>query len=157
VTTRTRLLLALLATLALFVLGACGAKPAALADIPTYPEATELQPGESVLADTLAQNNQSDAAMREQMGLGGATEQRGFSLPQSATWDEVKGFYDEQLKAAGWSTNGMVSSMMEQANQANDIFKTANWQKGKQNVSVVMLTSPTDSAVKELIISLSTQ
>lgn len=69
----------------------------------------------------------------------------------------MKSFYDEQLKAGGWSTNSMVSGMMDQTNSANELFKTANWQKGKQNVSVIMLISPVDPTVKELIISLASQ
>ena len=46
---------------------------------------------------------------------------------------------------------------MEQANQGNDLFRVANWQRGQQNVSIVMLTSPTDANEKQLIISLSSQ
>jgi hypothetical protein len=150
-------MLVALVALAVVVLAACGGKPAALSDIPSYPGATELQPGESRLADTLAQNNQADTALRGQLGVGGKTEQKGYSLPSDASWDQVKGFYEEQLKAGGWGTNSMVSSIMEQANQGNDMFRTANWQKDKQNVTVIMLTSPVDAGVKELIISLSSQ
>jgi hypothetical protein len=153
-----RLAAALLAGLALLALAACGApKAATLDDIPTYTGAVALQPGESTLASTLADNNQADAAMRGQLGVGGKTEQRGFSLPAAATWPEVKAFYDEKLKAGGWGTNSMVSGIMEQANQGNELFQTANWQKGGQNVTVIMLTSPTDPQQKELIISLSSQ
>jgi hypothetical protein len=46
---------------------------------------------------------------------------------------------------------------MEQANQGNDLFQTANWQKDKQNVTIVMVTSPTNTAQKQLIVSLSSQ
>nr|PZN29542.1 MAG: hypothetical protein DIU80_09255 [Chloroflexota bacterium] len=153
-----RLRIVLLAVLATAVLVACGgSQPATLTDIPAYPGAVELQPGESTIADTLANNNQTDAAMREQLGVGGKTEQKGYSLPEDTGWDQVKSFYDEQLTAAGWGTNSMVSSIMEQANQGNDLFRTANWQKGGQNVTVVMLTSPVDPAEKQLLISLSSQ
>lgn len=153
----TRLTLAALALLAALSLAACGAKPAALSDIPAYPGATALAPGESVLADTLAQNNQADAAMRGQLGVGGKTEQQGYALPQDATWEQVQSFYTDQLSAAGWGTNSMVSGIMAQANQGNDLFQTANWQKDGQNVTVIMLTSPTDASAKELIVSLSSQ
>ena len=153
----SRLSVALLIVLVAAGLSACGGKPAALADIPAYPGAVELKPGESTLAETLAQNNQADAAMRGQLGVGGKTEQKGYRLPTESGWDQVKSFYDEKLKAGGWSTNSMVSGIMDQANQGNDLFRTANWQKSGQNVTVIMLTSPTDSTVKELIISLSSQ
>ena len=154
---RARITLATLVVFAALSLTACGSKPAALSDIPAYPGATALQAGESALADTLAQNNQTDAAMRGQLGVGGQTEQQGYSLPQDVTWEQVKGFYEDELKGDGWGTNSMVSGMMEQMGQGNDVFKTANWQKGGQSVTVVMLTSPIDPSVKELVISLSTQ
>jgi hypothetical protein len=157
-TIRTRLFAALLAILTLVALTSCGGSPAAtLADIPAYPGASDLKPGESTIGDTLAKNNQMDAALRGQLGTGGKTDQKGFSLPKDAKWDQVKGFYDEKLKAAGWSTNSLVSGIMEQANQGNDLFQTANWQKGKQNVTIVMLTAPVDNSQKQLIVSLSTQ
>jgi hypothetical protein len=157
-TPRTKLFTVVLTLFALFALAACGGSaPAALTDIPAFPGATELKPGESVLGDTLAQNNQQSAAALGQLGMGGAVEQKGYKLPTDATWDGVKGFYDEKLKAAGWTTNDLVSGIMEQANQGNDLFRTTNWQRGKQNVTVIMLMSPTDANQKELVISLASQ
>jgi hypothetical protein len=157
-TIRIRLFTALLTLATLVALAGCGGSPAAaLADIPAYPGATELKPGESNIGDTLTKNNQMDAALRTQIGAGGKTEQKGFNLPKEATWDQIKGFYDEKLKAGGWSTNSLVSGIMEQANQGNDLFQVANWQKAGQNVSVVMVTSPVNAAEKQLIVSLSSQ
>ena len=155
---RNRLFAVLLTLVALLTLAACGGSPpATLTDIPVFPGAAELKPGESSIADTLANNNATDAAMRAQLGTGGKTEQKGFSLPQDAKWDQIKSFYDEKLKANGWGTNSMVSGIMEQANQGNDLFQTANWQKNKQNVTVIMVASPVDNTQKQLLISLSTQ
>ena len=141
------------------VLSACAGAPSAatLNDMPAYPGAVELKPGESTLGDTLAQNNQADAALRGQLGTGGKTEQKGFSLPQDTKWDAVRGFYDEKLKGLGWGTDSMVSGIMEQANQNNDMVKTALWKKGTQTVTVIMVTSPTDATDKELVLSLSSQ
>jgi hypothetical protein len=147
-----------LTLLVLALLTACGGSPpATVATMPVFPGATELKEGESTIADTLGQNNASDAAMREAMGVGGSTEQKGFRLPADATWDSVKSYYDEQLKGQGWQTNSMIDSAMAQANAGNDVFRTANWQKGSQNLTVVMLTLPTDATQKELIVSLSSQ
>ena len=155
---RNRLFAVLLALVALLTLAACGgSSPAALTDIPVFPGATELKPGESSIADTLANNNQADAALRAQLGTGGKTEQKGFSLPQDAKWDQIKSFYDEKLKASGWGTNSLVSGIMEQANQGNDLFQTANWQKNKQNVTIIMVTSPVNADEKQLLVSLSSQ
>ena len=156
-TTRMKLFAAILTICALLLAACGGSPPATLADIPAYPGATELKPGESNIADTLANNNQADAALRAQLGTGGKTEQKGFSLPSDAKWDQIKSFYDEKLKAGGWGTNSLVSGIMEQANQGNDLFQTANWQKDKQNVTIVMVTSPTNTAQKQLIVSLSSQ
>lgn len=157
-TIHTKLFCVTLTLIAIALLAACGGSPpATLSDIPTYPDAVELKPGESTIGDTLAQNNQMDTALRGQLGVGGKTEQKGYRLPKDVQWDQVKGFYEEKLKAAGWSSNSLVSGIMEQANQGNDLFRIVNWQRGSQNVSVIMLTSPTNADEKELIISLSTQ
>jgi hypothetical protein len=154
----TKLFAVVLTILTLFTLAACGGSAAAtLNDIPAYPGATELKPGESNIADTLANNNQADAAMRGQVGVGGKTEQKGYNLPKDANWDQVKAFYDEKLKAGGWGTNTLVSGIMDQANQGNDLFQTSNWQKGTQNVTVVMVVSPVNADEKQLIVSLSSQ
>jgi hypothetical protein len=154
----TKLFAIVLTVLTLLTLAACGGSaPATLGDIPAYPGATELKPGESNIADTLANNNQNDTAIRGQLGVGGKTEQKGFDLPKDAKWDQVKSFYDDKLKAGGWSTNSLVSGVMEQANQGNSLFQTANWQKGTQNVTIIMVTSPTNADQKQMIVSLSSQ
>lgn len=149
-----------------FVLGGCGGAPATqatIADLPTFPGAVELKPGESAIGDTLQQNMQQDAAAREAAGVGGSTEQRGFTLPADATWDAVKGFYTEQLKAAGWAEGmggpggDMAGQIMAQANQGNDLFQTAMYAKGQQVLSIIRVASPTDPTVVELILSLSTR
>ena len=77
----TTRLITLLACVSLaLLLAACGAAPSTIADLPVYPGAVELKPGESAIGDTLQGNMEQDAAMREAMGVGGSTEQRGFSL-----------------------------------------------------------------------------
>ncbi len=136
-------------------------------DLPVYPGATELKEGESIIGDTLAQNMEQDAAMREAMGaLGrGSTQQKGFQLPAEATWEQVKAFYEKELTAAGWQSGlgGIagsvvdVNAMMEAANQGNELFQTALWSKGKQTLTTVMVTDPTNATNKQLILSLSTQ
>lgn len=154
---RTPILIIVLIALSLLSLAACGSPPATLNDIPAYPGATELQPGESILGDTLAQNNQTDAALRGQLGVGGKTEQKGYSLPKDATWDQIRNFYDEELKSSGWATDSLVGGIMDQVNQGNDTVKTTLWKKGSQTVTIVMVTSPVDPEQKELVVSLSSQ
>ena len=82
--------------------------------------------------------------------------QRDVQPKIEASEADVKAEY-EKLKASGWGTNNLVSGIMEQANQGNELFRTANWQKNTQNVTIVMVTSPVDTATKQLIVSLSSQ
>jgi hypothetical protein len=159
----TRLFTLLVGITLAMLLAACGAAPATIADLPVYPGAVELKPGESAIGDTLQQNMEQDAAMRESMGVGGSTEQKGFSLTADASWDAIKGFYTEELKAKGWQEGmggpggGMASQILEQANQGNDLFQTAMYSKDKQVLSVIRVASPVDPDVVELLLSLSTR
>lgn len=139
---------------------ACGASPAAVTDLPAYPGATELKAGDSRIGDTLAKNGAMDAAARNAAGVGGKTEQRGFSLAKDATWDAVKKFYDEKLKAAGWGDlqgagGALTSNILSQVNAQNDMFQTAMYSRGKQNLSVIRVADPITKDVM-LILSLTT-
>jgi hypothetical protein len=158
-------MLGLVIAMVLVSLSACGSQPATPATLPVYTGATELKEGESTLGSTLANNNQLDAQMRQAAGVGGKTEQKGFKLPSEATWDQVKGFYVEKLKADGWN-EGMggiagsavdVNKMMEAANQGNDTVKMMLFSKGSQTLTVIMLKSPVDATQQELILSLASQ
>jgi hypothetical protein len=137
------------------VLAACGggSEPVALSAIPGPEGGTELDPN---IAKTLANNNATDALLRAQLGSGGKTEQKGYDLPADADWNAIKSFYDGRLKGDGWGTNGTLTAALETANASNPLFKIANWQKGDQNVNVIMIADPTDEAKKNLVISLTT-
>jgi hypothetical protein len=145
------------------LLAACGSKPVAMADLPVYPGATALKPGESNIADTLKNNGQQDAAVRQAAGVGGSTEQKGFDLPTEATWDQVKTFYTDKLKAGGWAEGmggpggNIASQMMAQANQGNDLFQTTIFSKDKQTLTVIRVADPIDKSKVQLILSLSSQ
>ncbi len=156
---KIRLSLLTIALGLMIALTACGGSaPAMTIDtVPTYPGATALDPKEDAIAATLAQNTQQSAAMSAQLGVSGQVDQKGFSLPKDATWDQVKAFYDDKLKSSGWSSNSLIDGVMEQANQDNDMFQIANWQHNKQNLSVMVLTDPTDQDKKILMLSLSSQ
>jgi hypothetical protein len=151
-------------TAALLLFAACG-KSTAIGDLPVYKGATELKPDDSRIGATLAKNTQQDAAMRQALGVGGQTVQRGFSLPADATWDSVSDFYEKELKASGW-TSGLgglaggfanLNAVMNTANQASDMMKTMIFTKGKQNLTVLMMTDPIKRTDKTLILSLSTR
>lgn len=156
---------------ALMVLSACGsAKPVTMADMPTYPGATELKPGESTLASTLANNvTQNDQLKQAMGGAGTKIDQKGFKLPSDATWAGVSKFYEDKLKTMGFAAGlggtggiagGLVGNltdkMMQQVNQGNDLFQTAMFSKDKQVFTVIMIADPIDKTKKELITSLNT-
>jgi hypothetical protein len=136
-------------------------------ELPVYPGAVELKEGESNIADTLAQNEQQNAALNQALGSlgGGELEQKGFQLPSEATWEQVNGYYEKELTAAGWS-NGVgglansfvdVNAILQTANEGNELFKTAIWSKGDQTLTVIMVTDPVDQTQKQLLFSLSTR
>lgn len=161
---KKQLLPSFLAAAGLIVLCCCGGDVGSGA-LPRFPGASELKAGESAIGSTLAKNMEQDAAMRKAMGAGGKTEQLGFRLPGDATWEQVKEFYERELKAGGWESGlggvagGFVdiNAVMGAANQGNDLFQTAMWSKGKQTLTVMMVTSPTDRRQRELILSLSSR
>ena len=156
----------ILIVLAIFlvILPGCGGSVTS-GDLPTYPGAAELKAGESTIGNTLGKNMKQDAALRQAMGTGGKTEQRGFKLPAGTTWEQVKSFYDKELKAGGWES-GLggaagnfvdINAVMGAANRGNDLFQTAIWSKGKQTLTVSMIADPTDRKQQELVLSLSTR
>jgi hypothetical protein len=156
--------MALLITLlmAMSVLVACGGRPVAVSDIAVYTGATLLRAGEDPIADTLIQNMEQDASMRTNIGVGGSIEQTAYRLPAGTTWEQVKGFYDKELAAAGWKSGAggpagsMASSIMESANAGNTLFQTAIWSKGKQTLTLVRNVNPTNEAEVYLMMSLNT-
>lgn len=141
-------------TLALTACG--GASPVTANDLPVYPGATALQPGDSKLAQTLANNSQQITALTQSAGVNGKTEQKGFALPKDATWDAVKKFYDDKLTAGGWSVpGGVTSNVLAQVNGMNDTFQTATYTRGNQTLALIRLVDPI-SKDATLIFSLNT-
>ncbi|HJZ46698.1 MAG TPA: hypothetical protein VKE41_06015 [Roseiflexaceae bacterium] len=141
---RNRIFAVVLALLFVLALTACGGgAPASLSDIPTYPNAVALKPGENPMADTLAKNVQQAGAM------GAKLDQKIFTLPKDASWDQIKGFYSEKLTSAGWSSTSLPIP-------DNDMFKMTVWTKGGQSLTVGQLTEPV-SKDSFLLFSLATQ
>ena len=151
-------LLALLA----FLLAACGGEPATVSEIPAYPDATALQPGEDPIADTLVSNMEQEANLRTNIGVGGSIEQMAYRLPAGTTWDQVKSFYDGELDSAGWESGmggpggNLASDIMESANTGNELFQMASWNKGDQILTLIRNINPTDESQVYLIMSLNT-
>ncbi|HRQ41900.1 MAG TPA: hypothetical protein PLD25_28590 [Chloroflexota bacterium] len=154
----TFVLLGLLAVL----LAACGSKNATINDIPAYPNASALQPGQDPIADTLVNNMQQDASLRANMGVGGSIEQMAYRLPEGATWDQVKSYYDKELDSAGWDSGmggpggSLASGILESVNTGNDLFQMASWNKGKQILTLIRNVNPTNESEVYLLMSLNT-
>ena len=144
----------------LLVASGCGGKAASAAELPVYPGAVELKPGEDPIADTLAKNMEQDATLRKNIGVGGGMEQKVYRLPADGSWDAVKAYYDKELTAAGWKAGmggiagNIASQALEAANQGNDMIKTTMWSKGKQIFTIFRLLETPDATQAYLIISL---
>ena len=134
-----------LAVMFVLALAACGGSgaPATLADVPAYPNATALKPGENPMADTLAKNIQQAGAMGQKL------DQKIFTLPGDTSWDKVKGFYTDKLTGAGWTATNLPIP-------DNDMFKMTVWTKGSQSLTVGQITEPI-SKDNFLLFSLATQ
>jgi len=133
------------ALLLVLLVGCAAAAPAraTLADIPVYPEAVQLKPGESAIADTLAQNVQTAA------GMGQELEQQMSTLPAGTAWDDVAQFYAEKLDAAGWRKADLPVP-------ANQMMQMALYTRGTQSLTVAQLTAPMDQGTF-LLLSLASQ
>jgi hypothetical protein len=125
-----RILTIVMAIMFVLALAACGGgTPATLDDVPAYPNATALKPGENVMADTLAKNVQQAGAM------GAKLDQKIFTLPGDTSWDKVKGFYTDKLGGAGWTAANLPIP-------DNDMVKMTVWTKGSQSLTVGQITEP---------------
>ncbi len=152
----------------LWLLTACGSKPAAMTDIPVYPQAIELKPGESEVDEVLANNIKDDAVMRkvmEPVASGGRLEQKSFELPEGTKWENILDFYQENLTQAGWSIGfggvprqvADVATVLDDSDQGSKPFQATLFIKGKQYLGIVMVTPFPDENYQELQLSLVTE
>jgi hypothetical protein len=155
---------AALAVICAATMAACGGgPPMAMADLAAYPGSSELKPGESKIAETLKKNMEMDTQLRQAIGTGGKTEQKGFKLPSDASWDKVKSFYADKLKAGGWtegmggSAGNMVANIMNTVNAANEVFQSGIFTKGSQTLSIFRMADPIDKTQVVMIASLSSR
>lgn len=109
--------LVLLALLLPLLIACGGGAPATMASIPVYPEATEIQPGENSLVDTVADSMQSAGGSQL------SAEMRRYSLPAGTTWDEVSAYFTEQLAGSDWQAAANLAG-------TNEALSTAGWQRG---------------------------
>jgi hypothetical protein len=159
---RSAFLLVVVLMFAAVVLSACGGGTVAISDLPVYPDAAALVPGEDPVADTLLNNAEQDAALRGNLGVGGSVEQKGFRLPAGTTWEQVKAYFDGELDSAGWESGlggpggDLANDILDSANTGNDLFQTTFYSKGKQNLTVMRVADATNPDQPYLILSLAT-
>lgn len=124
---RTLAVLTLAAVLLLF-LSACGGRPIALAAIPAFPEATELEPGTSAAADSLA------ASMLDAVDADLSSEIQRYRLPANTGWEAVETFYADALGDAGWQTS-------DELRTETAVFSSAGWVRSANSREQVLLLS----------------
>jgi hypothetical protein len=160
--TRAPVLLIVILMIAAVVLSACGSKALEIGDLPAYPEAVALQPGDDPVADTLANNAVQDQAVRSNLGVGGSVVQQAYRLPEGTTWEQVKSFFDGEMDSAGWESGlgGVAGSfagdVLESANAGNELFQTTIYSKDKQNLTIFRMADVANPAQPYLILSLAT-
>lgn len=160
---KNSLLTSVLFACLLGLLVACGGGSAITAsDIPAYPDAVLLQPGDDQLADTLLQNAEQDAALRSSLGVSGSLEQVAYKLPAETSWDQIKSFYGDELEGDGWESGiggpggNLANDLMESVNSSNELLQTGSWSKGDQIITLIRNVNPTAMNEIYLIISLNT-
>lgn len=157
---RSTLAITLLFIFAAAILSACGSKAVEISDLPVFPNATALQPGDDPIADTLANNAEQDAALRGNIGIGGSVKQQAYRLPEGTSWDDVKSFFNGELDSAGWDqglggiAGNIAGDALESANAGNEYFQTTIYSKGKQNLTVFRMVDATNPDQPYLILSL---
>ena len=99
-------------TFAVFVLvtllAACGGEPVTFAELPIPPEAQPLDSGANLFADQIA------ASLSESFSAASSSAEISvYTLPPSANWEQLKGFYAEQLAGSDWRSEPDLSEESE--------------------------------------------
>jgi hypothetical protein len=95
-----------------------GNTPVVMSDILVYPGVTATEAGDDPLVDAVVANMKETASSKNI-----ATEIKTYNLPDGATWDDVKGFYDEKLEGTDWE-------FADELTEDSEEFKTIGWQRG---------------------------
>jgi hypothetical protein len=89
-------------------LAACGGEPVAFADLPIPPEAQPLESGANAFADQIA------ASLSESFSTASSSAEISmYTLPATASWEGLKGFYAEQLAGSDWRSEPELSQESE--------------------------------------------
>lgn len=87
-------------------------------DLPVYPQAAEIQPGEDPFADLVIDlmtgGSESESA---------STEVTIASLPEGTSWNQVFAFYTNELQGTDWQDDTSLS-------QSSESMSMAGWTRG---------------------------
>jgi hypothetical protein len=90
------------------LLAACGGEPITFAELPIPPEAQPLESGANPFADQIA------ASLSDSLSAASSSAEISvYSLPATANWEQLKGFYAEQLAGSDWRSEPELSQESE--------------------------------------------
>jgi hypothetical protein len=121
----------LIVSLGILILAlACGrgGTPVAMRDVPIYDGATPTAAGDKPLVD-LVVKSMEEAIAGEEITM----ETNTYTLPEGATWGDVKSFYTDQLESTDWEPADELSD------ESIDEFKTIGWQRGAASKQLLVV------------------
>jgi len=127
-----------------------------ISELPTYPGATELKPGESQVIDPLFGPAQRETPPFIGLGIEVEKSQRNFRMPPDTTFADVKAFYTDKLLAGGWREDPAMREFTDNANQQVTNMQGAVWVRVDQSLLIVMATDAT-TGEKEVTLSMATR
>ncbi len=133
-----------------------GGQPIDISELPTYPAATELSAGQSVLIEQTFGPAQRETPPFIGLGIEVEKEQRNFRVPSGTTFADVKAFYADKLLSGGWREDPAMREFTNNANSQVQNLQGAIWVRIDQTLLIVLAT---DAATgdKEMTLSLATR
>ncbi len=112
---------AILLSLLLLSLAACGAPAVTMTDVPLFPGATLLEKGQNEIADAAA-----DGLKQSVSAENVTADVLMYALPDGTSWDDVTKFYNDKLSSSDWKTSTEIA-------QDTEFFKVVGWTRGSLN------------------------
>jgi hypothetical protein len=113
-----RLVMSLIVLLVATLLTACGGKAVTIGELPIPPDARPLETGANALADQIA------TSMTESLSTAGSsTEITMYTLPATASWEQLKSYYGDQLAQGDWRSE-------PELDQESEMLSMVFWGRG---------------------------
>lgn len=133
-----------------------GGQPVVISELPIYPGATELTPGQSKIIEPIFGPAQRETPPFIGLGIEVVKSQRDFSVPPDTTFNQIKSFYSDKLKAGGWREDPAMRVFTQNANEQTTNLQGAIWVRVDQTLLIVLARNP-DTGEKELQLSIATR